>query len=303
MKQLFTILLVVGLAAILSFNTGCGGDDNPAAPEPDPALTVSTSSLDFGTGDTQKTFTITNSGGGTLEWSISESEAWLTVAPANGTTTSETDQITVTVDRENLPVGPQQSTISVTSTASNATVTVSLAKGRVIWSYDAGTQADFNANWECGDDEFLSGVDYWGIIDTDTHTGNSVVWCNGTGDYPVGTYDSYMDAYMYQRSDDAVVISGYSEVVVRFWMKGETEDINDFVYLVVRGNDDNWHFRDEAAWTGTGDFTWSMYDINLSMFGNDAPTNFLRIGFGFFADYSLQFRGVYIDDIEIWGIE
>ncbi|NIA09297.1 MAG: hypothetical protein GWP10_06100, partial [Nitrospiraceae bacterium] len=59
-------------------------------------------SHDFGSvpeGQTRTwTFDITNCGGGTLTWSVSDDRPWITVSPAGGSTTTETDTVTVTIN-------------------------------------------------------------------------------------------------------------------------------------------------------------------------------------------------------------
>jgi hypothetical protein len=73
-----------------------------------PVLEVTPTLLDFGTEEAKKTFTIANTGTGTLRWEIGipEVAAWLTVSPDEGDTTTETDTITVTVSRRGLTPGP-----------------------------------------------------------------------------------------------------------------------------------------------------------------------------------------------------
>lgn len=91
-----------------------------------PQLNVVPLSLDFGTANTTLTFNITNSGSGTLTWNITESESWLSVSPASGSTTTETDTITVIVDRTGLNQGNYSAQIAVTSNGGNATVNVTM---------------------------------------------------------------------------------------------------------------------------------------------------------------------------------
>jgi len=87
---------------------------------------MSPTSLDFGTAATQKTFAITSPGEGTLTWSVSDNQAWLGATPTSGSTTSETDTITVTVDRAGLAAGSYSGTITVTSNGGSKTVPVSM---------------------------------------------------------------------------------------------------------------------------------------------------------------------------------
>lgn len=65
-----------------------------------PQIEVSTNLLDFGDIETEKSFGISNSGNGELTWELSTDESWIAINPSSGSTTSETDQVTVTVDRD-----------------------------------------------------------------------------------------------------------------------------------------------------------------------------------------------------------
>src|SRR2546426_12679870 len=49
-----------------------------------------------------QTFNITNTGQGTLNWTASVSASWLSISPASGATTTQTDVITVTVNPTGL---------------------------------------------------------------------------------------------------------------------------------------------------------------------------------------------------------
>jgi BACON domain-containing protein/Ser-Thr-rich glycosyl-phosphatidyl-inositol-anchored membrane family protein len=48
-----------------------------------PTISLSTNSLSF-TGSGSKTFNISNSGGGTLNWSVTDNASWLSVSPSSG---------------------------------------------------------------------------------------------------------------------------------------------------------------------------------------------------------------------------
>lgn len=92
-----------------------------------PSLSVSLSNLDFGTSTPSLTFDISNSGADTLTWTISKNKTWLTVAPFNGTTTDETDQIVVTVNRAGLLDGDYTGRITILSNGGNAVVDVAMS--------------------------------------------------------------------------------------------------------------------------------------------------------------------------------
>ncbi|MDP8239170.1 MAG: choice-of-anchor D domain-containing protein [Candidatus Hatepunaea meridiana] len=266
-----------------------------------PELSLSVSTLDFGSTDEEKTFTITNNGAGRLTWTVTKDQDWLSVSPNSGETMSETDEVTVTVDRSGLSAGGFEAEISVSSNVGDATVSVDMSVGEQIWSYGFSTNTDLDLKWECSDENWVSGDDYWGITST-AHSGSAAVWCNGRGEHPEDRYDNNMDAQMHLKSDEAINISSFSDVTIRFWMKYRTESSLDYVRFKVRGNDDTWYYiEDRTQWSGDS-YTWQQYEVNLSDFGNVAPTNFLRIGFFFNSDISDGFEGAFIDDIEIWGL-
>jgi M6 family metalloprotease-like protein len=70
-------------------------------------------------------FTISNSGGGTLFYNLSESADWLQLAKSTGTVAAEEDEIEVSFDASTLLDGTYSSTIVITSSnASNAPQTI-----------------------------------------------------------------------------------------------------------------------------------------------------------------------------------
>ena len=74
---------------------------------PSPVMSESATALTFtamegGSNPSNQTFTVTNSGGGTLSWTLSDNASWLTVSPTSGATTTETDVVTVSVNTAGL---------------------------------------------------------------------------------------------------------------------------------------------------------------------------------------------------------
>ena len=92
-----------------------------------PELSVSANQLDFGLTNDQLSFNITNTGQGVLSWSISDDQAWISVSPTSGSTTTETDPTQVTVDRTGLSAGDYSGTVTVTSDGGNEAITVSMS--------------------------------------------------------------------------------------------------------------------------------------------------------------------------------
>lgn len=98
---------------------------------PTPEITVNPTSLgqivQQGTNAASQTFTIRNSGSGTLNYTVAvvTGTNWLSVNPSSGSSTAEQDSITVNYTTTNLPVGTHNATISVSAAgANNSPVTV-----------------------------------------------------------------------------------------------------------------------------------------------------------------------------------
>ena len=97
-----------------------------------PALAVSSSSISMGSNSNSATFSITNAGGGTLQWTISSNATWLTVSPANGSTTTIGSVITVTANTTNLASGSYTGNITVTSGGISKVIAVTMTVTQVL---------------------------------------------------------------------------------------------------------------------------------------------------------------------------
>jgi len=69
---------------------------------------------DFGYTAAAQTFSIGNGGGGTLSYTISDNQTWLSCTPASGTATTESDTITVNFSTSGLAAGAYSATITLT---------------------------------------------------------------------------------------------------------------------------------------------------------------------------------------------
>lgn len=92
-----------------------------------PTIGVSPTSLSFtaavgGSNPANQTISITNTGGGTLNWAASDNATWLTLSPASGTAPS---MLTASVSITGLAAGTYNGTITITATgATNSPLTV-----------------------------------------------------------------------------------------------------------------------------------------------------------------------------------
>lgn len=118
-------------------------------------ITFSPANLAFsgtvgGTNPAAKSFALTNTGGGTLSWTLTDNATWLQLNTVSGTTTTETDTISVSVTTSGLAVGTYNGIITVTASgASNSprqipvslTLSASTA-GTVTLTWNANTESD-----------------------------------------------------------------------------------------------------------------------------------------------------------------
>ncbi|HVP09987.1 MAG TPA: hypothetical protein VMV94_02245, partial [Phycisphaerae bacterium] len=103
---------------------------NSASLPPEILLNVSSlaPSAAEGSNPPDDTFTVTNSGGGTLNYSVSADVAWLIVSPTSGSSTGNSDTITVQYDVASMAVGSYSGTITVSDpAAANDPQTISVS--------------------------------------------------------------------------------------------------------------------------------------------------------------------------------
>ncbi|HID94728.1 MAG TPA: hypothetical protein EYP53_01545 [Candidatus Latescibacteria bacterium] len=103
-----------------------GGDKVVGITVERPQLSVDVKELDFGTSVDTLYFNISNSGTGSLDWTISEEIDWLRIDPDRGSATDEEARISVTVTRLGLRAGSYTGQIKVSSDGGDATIKVTL---------------------------------------------------------------------------------------------------------------------------------------------------------------------------------
>ena len=86
--------------------------------EPPPEIGVSTAGLVFtaittGPNPPSQSFAVMNSGGGTLNYTVTGNAPWLIVSPPNGTSTGDDINHSVSVDKSSLAQGTHMGTISI----------------------------------------------------------------------------------------------------------------------------------------------------------------------------------------------
>jgi hypothetical protein len=96
------------------------------APPSQPAIAFRPSSLSFsaiqgGDNPQGQILEIWNSGPGTLDWSVSDDADWLALAPTNGSSTGEKDEVTISVDIAGMSAGDYSATITIAAAGATNT--------------------------------------------------------------------------------------------------------------------------------------------------------------------------------------
>ena len=98
-----------------------------------PVISINTVTLDFGSDQSEITFQITNSGGGTIHWTISENEPWLGCYSPSGDTSGDgsysgtgVETIYVNVGRNGLADGDYTSEVSISSDGGDTTIQIKM---------------------------------------------------------------------------------------------------------------------------------------------------------------------------------
>jgi hypothetical protein len=122
-----------------------------------PSISVSPTAMSFsgtagGGNPSAKTINLSNPTGGTLTWSLVESAPWLGLSVTTGSTTTETDQISASVNIQGLAAGTYNMMINVSASgASNSPqqipVTMTLSQpatttASLVLSWTANTETD-----------------------------------------------------------------------------------------------------------------------------------------------------------------
>lgn len=91
-----------------------------------PKIDVTPISLSFDLSKTTLSFNVSNSGGGELDWKLTSNENWILFSPSSGKTSTETDQVNVTVNRIGLSPGNYFGTIKIESIYESRNIDVSM---------------------------------------------------------------------------------------------------------------------------------------------------------------------------------
>ena len=137
-----------------------------------PILHVTGAGLGFFPDTQNQEFTISNSGIGTLTWSIAVDEPWVSVSPMSGA--GDWTTVAVTVDVFSLPPGRRyDTTIHITSNGGDNTVGVTVAAPPPAHGGAIGIYAD-EAGVNCAIDDSTPGVLTFHVVQTNLATAGGI---------------------------------------------------------------------------------------------------------------------------------
>jgi hypothetical protein len=152
-------LSLIGLALLLaSAIVGCGGQASP----PSPAIAANPANFSFDAPEgeanpSSQTLSIWNSGAGVLTWTVNASADWLSLSPTNGSSTGETDNVTLSVDISGMDAGNYAAVVTISASEATNTpqnVVLNLAinaaaeeEGEIIDALDTERLLDIGYNY------------------------------------------------------------------------------------------------------------------------------------------------------------
>ncbi|MHC4747465.1 MAG: BACON domain-containing protein, partial [Planctomycetota bacterium] len=183
-----------------------------------PVLEVSPSLIEFtaligGPNPADQVLSISNSGGGTLNWQISEECSWLTVEPNAGNSTGEVDDVNLSVDIMGLAVGVYDCNLTVSdSNASNSPQVVDVN----LVVYDSNPVSWWRFDEGSGD------IAYDSAGDNDGNLINGPVWTGGIIDGAI-EFDG-VDDYVNVNSVGELNFERTDAYTLSAWYKGDVEN-------------------------------------------------------------------------------
>ena len=247
--------------------------------EPSPSIGLDRSSLSFN-GDQLKIFRVRNSGGGTLDYQISDDRPWMSVSPEIGSSTGEWDEITTEVDTSGLSGGNYSGTISVTSgdadnSPQNLTVyltvteeednppsiVISSPQGAAVVSKKVTIRAD------ASDDKGIQKVEFYvdnELKETDYTSPYEWIW--DTTSYPSGSHTIKAMAYdtANQTAEDSISVTVDQPPQVSITSPSSRSNVCGIVSVEVSASDDigikkvEFYLDDELKKTDiTSPFDWA----------------------------------------------
>ncbi len=250
-------------------------------------------------------YTLENLDDSPLTYSVSATQAWVTVTNGSGTIpASGSALVTVEINAaaNTLGDGDYSDTITFVNetnhdgdTTREVTLTVGVPGVQYQWTFDSDPGWSMQGQWAFGQPMGLGGSH--GFADPNCGaSGTNVCGVNLNGDYSLTTGGPY---YLTLGPID---LSDVTDVSLRFqrWLNTDYEPYVVCTLDVSRGSD-IW----TTLWTNGGseivENDWSAQEFDISSTADDQATVYVRWGYEV-GNYAYAYSGWNIDDVEIWGL-
>jgi hypothetical protein len=262
----------------------------------EPILDVDVTELDFGETETSMSFTVTNTGGATLAWSLAEDEDWISATPTSGSlegTLSET--VTVAVDRTQVLTGGEMTgTIAITSNDVDAEIAVSMIVAAPILAVDV-TQLNFgetentmaftvtNAGWGTlawslsQDEAWISATPTSGTLEAALEE-TVTVEVDRSGLFPIGAVNGTITVDAGDLSSTIDVTMMPLKTIGPASLDFGSEDVVKELFINNRGSGSlEWSITTQEVWVGvdteSGSTDEGMLDVIQVMIDRSAVTD------------------------------
>ena len=249
-------------------------------------------------------YTLTNYENYAINYTVSESSAWLDASTGGGTLPAlGTATVTLSINSaaNSLADGGYTADVDFVNTTNHdgdTTRTVELTVGVPVmqqqWTLDTNPGWTTENQWAWGQPTG-GGGEYGNPDPTSGHTGSNVYGYNLSGDYPNNLNEAHL-------TTTAIDCSTLNTVILKFRRYLNVEQpVYDHAYVRVSNDGTNW----TQAWTNGSEVTdssWSQVEYDISAVADGQSTVYIRWTMGD-TDSGWQYSGWNIDDVEIWGID
>ena len=249
-------------------------------------------------------YTLTSYENYAIDFTVSESAAWLDLSTTGGTipalgTATVTLQVNSAAD--SLADGAYSATVDFVNTtnhdgdtARTAQLTVGVPVVQQQWAMDTDPGWTTQGLWAFG--QPTGGGGQYGNPDpTGGYSGPNVYGYNLSGDYENSLSETHL-------TTTAIDCSSLNSVILKFRRYLNVEQpVYDHAYVRVSNDGSTW----TTVWQNTAEVTdssWSQVEYDISAVADGQPAVYLRWTMGD-TDGAWQYSGWNIDDVEIWGID
>ncbi|MCP3909502.1 MAG: M20/M25/M40 family metallo-hydrolase, partial [Actinomycetia bacterium] len=249
-------------------------------------------------------YTLTNYENFALDYTVSESAAWLDAAPAAGTIPAlGSVMVTLSINSaaNSLADGPYSAVVDFVNTTNHigdttrtADLTVGVPVMQYQWNMDSNPGWTTEGQWAYGVPTGGGGA-YGNPDPSGGATGANVYGYNLSGDYANDLNETHL-------TSTAIDCSALNSVILKFQRYLNVEQPTyDHAYVRVSNDNSNW----TIVWQNTVEVTdssWSQVEYDISAVADGQSTVYLRWTMGD-TDGGWTYSGWNLDDVEVWGID